>query len=141
MTKKALDKIAGGLKDAIAIARGEADRKSYRVHMPAEVDVGRIRRKLRQVCRVKDAPAGAGDAGLAGKTDGRHAHPQSIAGGGDAVEGKRVERNVDLLVAIQIFTAGRRLRHDLQPVARNARRFKSQSCALILFLPACCRDQ
>ena len=46
MSKKAYDKIAAGLKDAIAIARGEADRASYRVHVPADVDVGRIRRKL-----------------------------------------------------------------------------------------------
>ena len=120
MTKKALDKIAGGLKDAIAIARGEADRKSYRVHMPAEVDVGRIRRKLRQVCRVKDAPAGAGDAGLAGKTDGRYAHPQAVAGGGDAVEGKRVERDVDLVMPLQKLAAGRSLAEDVDPVRRQA---------------------
>ena len=47
MSKRAFDKIAAGLKDAIAIARGEADRASYRVHVPADVDVGRIRRKLK----------------------------------------------------------------------------------------------
>jgi putative transcriptional regulator len=47
VSKKAFDKIASGLKDAIAIARGEADRANYRVHVPADVDVGRIRRKLR----------------------------------------------------------------------------------------------
>jgi putative transcriptional regulator len=47
MSKKAFDKIAAGLKDAIAIARGTADRASYRVHVPADVDVGRIRRKLK----------------------------------------------------------------------------------------------
>ena len=47
MSKKAYDKIAAGLKDAIAIARGEADRRSYRVHVPPDVDVGRIRRKLK----------------------------------------------------------------------------------------------
>jgi putative transcriptional regulator len=47
MSKKAFNKIAAGLKDAIAIARGEADRASYRVHVPADVDVGRIRRKLK----------------------------------------------------------------------------------------------
>src|ERR1700730_6790712 len=47
MSKKAFDKIAMGLKEAIAIARGEADRGSYRVHVPADIDVGRIRRKLK----------------------------------------------------------------------------------------------
>ena len=47
MSKKAFDKIAAGLQDAIAIARGEAKRASYRVYVPAEVDVGRIRRKLK----------------------------------------------------------------------------------------------
>ena len=47
MSKKAYDKIAAGLKDAIAIARGEADRASYRVHVPSDVDVGRIRRRLK----------------------------------------------------------------------------------------------
>jgi putative transcriptional regulator len=47
MSKKAFNKIAAGLKDAIAIARGEAGRASYRVHVPADVDVGRIRRKLK----------------------------------------------------------------------------------------------
>jgi putative transcriptional regulator len=47
MSKKAFNKIAAGLKDAIAIARGEADRASYRVHVPADIDVGRIRRKLK----------------------------------------------------------------------------------------------
>src|SRR3974390_664774 len=47
MAKKAYDKIAAGLKDAIAIARGEAYRASYRVHLPSDVDVGRIRRRLK----------------------------------------------------------------------------------------------
>ena len=47
MSKRSFDKIAAGLKDAIAIARGEADRASYRVHVPADVDVVRIRRKLK----------------------------------------------------------------------------------------------
>jgi hypothetical protein len=37
MSKKAFDQIAAGLQDAIAIARGEAKRASYRVYVPAEV--------------------------------------------------------------------------------------------------------
>ena len=46
MSKRAFDKIRAGLGDAIAIARGEADPASYRVHVPAEIDVKAIRRKL-----------------------------------------------------------------------------------------------
>jgi putative transcriptional regulator len=34
-------------KEARAIARGEADPKTYRVHVPADIDVKRIRRGLK----------------------------------------------------------------------------------------------
>jgi putative transcriptional regulator len=34
-------------KEARAIARGEADPASYRIHVPAEIDVKRMRRRLR----------------------------------------------------------------------------------------------
>jgi putative transcriptional regulator len=44
MSKKAVDKIAAGLKDAIAIARGEL--KPTRVFIPPEIDVRRIRNAL-----------------------------------------------------------------------------------------------
>jgi putative transcriptional regulator len=44
MTKRAFDKIAAGLNDAIAIARGEV--KSARLHIPAELDVKAIRKKV-----------------------------------------------------------------------------------------------
>jgi putative transcriptional regulator len=43
MTGKARDKIAAGLREAIAIARGED--KPARLHVPAELDVKVIRRK------------------------------------------------------------------------------------------------
>ena len=46
MSKRAFDKIEAGLEDAIAIARGEADPTIYRVHVPVEIDVKAIRRKL-----------------------------------------------------------------------------------------------
>jgi putative transcriptional regulator len=45
MTRRTFDKIAAGAHDAIAIAREEADPASYRVHVPAEVDVKAIRSK------------------------------------------------------------------------------------------------
>ena len=44
--KRAFDKIKAGLEDAIAIARGEADPSTWRIHVPAEVDVKAIRRRL-----------------------------------------------------------------------------------------------
>jgi hypothetical protein len=47
MSKRAFNKIAVGLSDAIAIARGEADPSTYVLHVPAEVDVKKIRRNQR----------------------------------------------------------------------------------------------
>jgi putative transcriptional regulator len=46
VSKKAFEQIAAGLADAIAIARGEADPATYRVHAPADIDVLLIRRRL-----------------------------------------------------------------------------------------------
>jgi putative transcriptional regulator len=46
MSKQAYDKIKAGLENAIAITRGEADPATYRVHVPDEVDVRAIRKKL-----------------------------------------------------------------------------------------------
>jgi putative transcriptional regulator len=44
MSKKAFDKIAEGLNEALSIARGEA--KPARVHLPPEIDVRAIRLRL-----------------------------------------------------------------------------------------------
>jgi len=44
MSKKAFDKIAGGLTEALAIARGNA--KPSKLHVPAEIDVRSIRKGL-----------------------------------------------------------------------------------------------
>ncbi len=38
--------ILRGARQALAIAKGEADPRSYRVHIPHEIDVRRIRAKL-----------------------------------------------------------------------------------------------
>ena len=46
MTKRAFHKIAKGLREAIAISKGKADPATYRVHIPAEIDVKAIRRDL-----------------------------------------------------------------------------------------------
>lgn len=43
MTRKAFDKIAAGLEEAAAIARGET--KPARLHIPSELDVKAIRKK------------------------------------------------------------------------------------------------
>jgi putative transcriptional regulator len=45
MTKKTFDKIAAGLNEAIAIARGEA--KPARLHIPAEMNVRSVRAKTK----------------------------------------------------------------------------------------------
>lgn len=46
MTKKAFDKIAAGLHAALDYAEGRADLSRYRVHVPPEVDVRAIRKRL-----------------------------------------------------------------------------------------------
>jgi putative transcriptional regulator len=45
MSKKAFDKIAEGLREALSIARGEA--KPSKLHIPPEIKVHEIRSKLR----------------------------------------------------------------------------------------------
>ena len=44
--KSAFDKIMAGVNDAVAIARGEADPATYRVHVPVEYDVRALRKRL-----------------------------------------------------------------------------------------------
>lgn len=44
MSKKAFEDIAGGLREALAIARGEL--KPARLHVPAEIDIRAIRTKI-----------------------------------------------------------------------------------------------
>jgi len=43
MSKKAFDKIAAGLTEAIAVTRGES--KPAKLHIPAEIDVRAVRKK------------------------------------------------------------------------------------------------
>jgi putative transcriptional regulator len=43
--RRAFDRIAEGLTNAIAIARGEANPATYRVHVPTDVDVKAIRQR------------------------------------------------------------------------------------------------
>lgn len=47
MSKRAFDKIADGLKDAIAIAEGHAKAGTYRVHVPDRVDVKALRKRFK----------------------------------------------------------------------------------------------
>ncbi|MGQ0485679.1 MAG: helix-turn-helix domain-containing protein [Hyphomicrobiales bacterium] len=44
---RAFEKIKAGLEEAAAIARGEADPSTYRVHVPVEIDVKALRRKFK----------------------------------------------------------------------------------------------
>lgn len=47
MAKRAFDKIMAGLTDAAEIAEGRANPATYRLHVPAEVDVKAVRAGLR----------------------------------------------------------------------------------------------
>ena len=47
MSKRAFEKIAAGLRDAIEIADGRADPLSYRIHAATDVDVKAIRKQLK----------------------------------------------------------------------------------------------
>ena len=44
---KAGEEIIQGIREAIEIARGEADPRTYRVHLPADIDSRRIRKRLK----------------------------------------------------------------------------------------------
>jgi putative transcriptional regulator len=46
MPARVADRIRAGLEDAIAIARGEAEPGTYRVHVPERIDVKAIRKGL-----------------------------------------------------------------------------------------------
>jgi putative transcriptional regulator len=45
MSKRALDKIMQGIKEAGAYLDGSADKSRYRVHVPEKIDVRKIRRR------------------------------------------------------------------------------------------------
>jgi len=46
MAKRAFDKIMAGLAEVAEILEGRADPSSYRIHIPAEIDVKAIRKGL-----------------------------------------------------------------------------------------------
>ncbi len=46
MSKRAFDKIMQGIDEARAYLEGTADKRRYRVHVPAEVNVKKIRTRL-----------------------------------------------------------------------------------------------
>ncbi len=46
MSKRAFDKIKAGLDSAQAYLDGAADKRRYRVHVPATIDVKKIRTRL-----------------------------------------------------------------------------------------------
>ena len=47
MSKRAFDKIATGLSEAIAYVEGSANLSEFRIHIPAHIDVKAIRGKLK----------------------------------------------------------------------------------------------
>ena len=46
MAKRAFKKIQEGLLEALSIAKGEADPSTYRIYVPKDVDVRKIRKKF-----------------------------------------------------------------------------------------------
>jgi putative transcriptional regulator len=46
MTKSAFDKIKAGLSEAKAYLEGSTDKRGFRIHVPARVDVKKIRTRL-----------------------------------------------------------------------------------------------
>jgi putative transcriptional regulator len=46
MSRRAFEKIKAGLDDAQAFLEGRADKKRFRVHVPASVNVKKIRKRL-----------------------------------------------------------------------------------------------
>jgi putative transcriptional regulator len=47
MRGKPATRIRRGLEEAVGVAAGDADRRRYRVHIPAAIDAKAIRKKLR----------------------------------------------------------------------------------------------
>lgn len=47
MTRRLFDEIADGLREAITIAKGEADPSTYRLHTPPSIDVKAIRARTK----------------------------------------------------------------------------------------------
>jgi putative transcriptional regulator len=78
MSKQAFDKIKAGIEGAIAIARGEADRATYRVHVPEEIDVRAIRKKLGMSQARFAASFGFGPDAVQNWEQGRH-RPEGAA--------------------------------------------------------------
>ena len=57
MSKRAFDKIKAGLDSAKAYLDGTADKRRYRVHVPKDIDVRKIRTRLglSRVGRISEA--------------------------------------------------------------------------------------
>lgn len=45
MARRIFDDVKAGLEEAVAIAQGEADPSTYRVHVPSSIDVRAIRKE------------------------------------------------------------------------------------------------
>jgi putative transcriptional regulator len=46
MSKTVANSIRRGLEEAVAFAKGRADKRAYRVHVPQQIDIRAIRAKL-----------------------------------------------------------------------------------------------
>ena len=70
MTKRAFDKIVEGLTEALAIARNEAE--PARLHVPPEIDVRAIRRRLRMTQETFASAFGFTSSQIRQWEQGRH---------------------------------------------------------------------
>ena len=78
MTRRVFDDMVDGLHEAIAIAKGEADPKTYRLHVPAAIDVRAIRARTKLTQRAFAERFGFSLGTLRDWEQGRH-QPDPIA--------------------------------------------------------------
>src|SRR5690606_52985 len=70
-----------------------------------DVVVGRVGDEIGEADGVEEGDADAGGVGAAGERDDGNAHVEGFAGGGGAVVGKGVERDVDAAVEGKVAAA------------------------------------
>ena len=70
------------------------------------VPIRRMGDEFGETADREDRDAATADGGVAAQGDDGDAHPEGIAGGGDAVVGEGIEGDVDAVIEAVIFEAG-----------------------------------
>lgn len=78
MTRRVFDDMVGGLREAVTIAKGEADPATYRLHVPAMIDVKAIRARTKLTQRAFSDRFGFSLGALRDWEQGRY-QPDQIA--------------------------------------------------------------